>query len=482
MPARAPSIARAVGVQLAGRALGTLASLVTVAVTTRYLGVQAYGVLTAAIVFVSLWSSLTELGVGATIVRKVGDGSGDLHTLVRVNIGLSLLYGIPLTAVCALVGVLLVHRGQSDLAPVLVIVSLGLALQTLSTCLGPVFAVAVRFGPVALGDALSRIGSLAATLLVVTADGGLRWIAAVQLLPPVVVIVVSFLAARAHGPVRPSFDVRAAGRLVRESLPITAVGIVGVLYWRADGLILTLVGDAAEVAAYGLGYTIAFNLAVVSTFYLNSSLSTMTTAFPRDRAEFAGLVRRGLELMLFMGAPVVAFGVPLAGPVVELIGSREFVDVTRVPLMLLLVAVVLTFGTGLVGQALFAAHEQKFLLGLNIVNLVVNIGLNLALAPAFGAVGVGAALIASEVSGLVVCLWKLRRVCGLRLPVAGPVRLLLPVAVGVAVLVPLRHLPVVVPLAAALVAYLGVNLAIGPVTPRVLRGLFARGDVEAVSP
>ncbi len=476
MPVRAPSIARAVGVQLAGRALGTLASLVTVAVTTRYLGVEAYGVLTAAIVFVSLWSSLAELGVGATIVRKVGAGAGDLHTLVRVNVGLSLLYGIPLTVVCAAVGVLLVHRGDTELAPVLVIVSAGLALQTLSTCLGPVFAVAVRFGPVALGDALSRLGSLVATLLVVTADGGLRWIAAVQLLPPVVVIVVSFLAARTHGPVRPLFDLRAAGRLVRESLPITAVAIVGVLYWRADGLILTLFSDAPQVAAYGLGYTIAFNLAVVSTFYLNSSLSTMTAAFPRDRSEFADLVRRGLELMLFMGAPVIAFGVPLAGPVVELLGSTEFVAVTRVPLMLLLIAVVLTFGTGLVGQALFAAHEQKFLLWLNIVNLLVNIGLNIALAPHFGAVGVGIALLVSETSGLLVCFWKLRRVCGLRIPVAGPFRLLLPVAVGVAVLLPLRHLPVVVPLAAALVAYVVVNVVIGPVTPRVLRSLFARGD------
>lgn len=482
MPARAPSIARAVGVQLAGRALGTLASLVTVALTTRYLGVGGYGLLTAAIVFVSLWSSLAELGVGATIVRQVGDGSGDLHTLVRTNVGLSLVYGLPLAAVCAIVGVFLVHPDEPNLAPVLVIVSAGLALQTLSTCLGPVFAVAVRFGPVALADALSRVISLAATLVVVGADLGLRWIAAVQLLPPAVVIVVSFLAARAHGPVRPLFDPRGAARLVRESLPITAVAIVGVLYWRADGLILTLFNDAGQVAAYGLGYTIAFNLAVVSTFYLNSSLSTMTEAFPRDRQEFAGLVRRGLELMLFMGAPVVAFGVPLAGPVVALLGSREFVDVTRVPLMLLLVAVVLTFGTGLVGQALFAAHEQTFLLRLNIVNLAVNIGLNLALAHRYGAVGVGVALIVSEVSGLVVCWWKLRQVCGLRVPWAGPLRLLVPVAAGVAVLIPLRHLPVLVPLAAALVVYLGVNAVAGPVTPAVLRALFARGRAAEAGP
>lgn len=481
MPVRAPSLARAVGVQLAGRAAGTIASLVTVAVTTRYLGVEAYGLLTTAIVFVSLWSSFTELGVGATIVRQVGDGSGDLHRLVRLNVGLSLLYGIPLTAVCALVGLVVVHRGDPDLAGVLVVVSLGLALQTLSTCLGPVFAVAVRFGPVALGDVLSRVLSLGATLAVVALDGGLRWIAAVQLLPPVVVVAVSFVAARRHGPVTPLFDLRAAGRLVRESLPITAVGIVGVLYWRADGLVLSLFSDAAQVAAYGLGYTIAFNLAVVSSFYLNSALSTMTTTFARDREEFAGLVRRGLELMLFLGAPIVAFGAPLAGPVVALLGSEAFVEVTRVPLMLLLVAVVLTFGTGLLGQALFAAHEQRFLLVLNIVNLALNVALNIALAPFLGAVGVGVALIVSEVSGLVVCAWKLHRVCGLTVPLAGPLRLLVPVAVGVAVLVALRPLPVVVPLVAATAAYLLVNLTVGPVTPRVLRILFARGETPVVT-
>lgn len=476
MPRRAPSIARAVAVQLAGRGLGTLASLVTVALTTRYLGVEQYGLLTTAIVFVNLWSSLAELGIGATIVRKVGEGTGELGPLVRLNTGLSLVYGVPLAALCAAVGVL-IHRGEPDLVPVLLVVAGSLALQTVSTCMNPVFAVEVRFAPIALADVVSRVGSLAATVAVMAAGGGLVWIAAVQLLPPAVVLVVTFVAARRHVSVVPRFEPRGSWRLLRESLPITAVGIVGVLYWRADGVVLSLFSDARQVAAYGLAYTIAFNLAVVSQFYLNSVLSTMTTLFPRSRAEFADHTRRGLELMLFLGAPVVAFGVPLTGPVVALLASDEFVAVTRWPLALLLVAVVLTFFTGLLGQALFAAHDQRFLLQLNVVNLVLNVVLNVVLASSLGALGVGIALIASETSGLAVSWWRLRRSCGLRVPVAGPLRLLVPLAAGFVVVLLLRDLPVLLPLLAGLVVYLGVNLVAGPVTLPVLRGFFARPAV-----
>ena len=91
-------IARAFSIQLICRALGMLASVVSVAMTARYLGPGRYGQLTIAIVFISLWVSLADLGVGTVIVRRVTSGRGDLERLVRVNSGLALVYCVPLAA------------------------------------------------------------------------------------------------------------------------------------------------------------------------------------------------------------------------------------------------------------------------------------------------------------------------------------------------------------------------------------------------
>ena len=91
-------IAHAFSVQLICRAVGMLASAVSVAMTARYLGPGHYGQLTIAVVFVGMWISFADLGISTVIVRRVTAGRGDLERLVRVNSGLSLMYCVPLAA------------------------------------------------------------------------------------------------------------------------------------------------------------------------------------------------------------------------------------------------------------------------------------------------------------------------------------------------------------------------------------------------
>src|SRR6201994_2419048 len=100
-------IAHAVLIQLICRALGMLASVVSVAMTARYLGPGRYGQLTIAVAFIGMWTSLADLGIGTVIVRRVTSGRGDLERLVRVNSGLSLLYCVPLAALAAVCGLLI---------------------------------------------------------------------------------------------------------------------------------------------------------------------------------------------------------------------------------------------------------------------------------------------------------------------------------------------------------------------------------------
>ncbi|HSV64504.1 MAG TPA: flippase [Mycobacteriales bacterium] len=477
-PSRAARIVRGVAVQLGARALSTVASVFTVAITTRYLGLHNYGILTTAIVFVGLWSTLTELGVGSVIVRRVSGGAGTLDELVGANLGLSLLYSLPLAGLAMASG-LAVYPGRHDVQMVVAIVSAGLALSTLSSCYPPVFVANVRFGPVALADSLSRLLILASTVVVVTLNGGLRWIGVVQLIPPLVTLAVLALAARRFGRFRPRFDWRVTLPLLRESVPITLMAFVAVLYWRADGLLLSLLSSTAQVAAYGLAYPIAFTLSVLSDFFTSSSLSTMTETFATDRTAFVRLIRSSVQAMFYVGLPIIAFSGFLAGPIVRLLASDAFAGMAAVPLALFFVAAALTFLTSVLSQALFAAHEQRFLLVVNIVNLALNIALNMVLIPHLGAVGSGIALIASELSGLAVASWRLSRVSDYRTPGAFLVRLLPAAGLGVLVLVLGRGLPVLVLIPLTGIVYVVGCALLGPVGPSTLRALLGRGEPTA---
>ena len=215
-------IAQAFSQQLIFRALGLVTSFLTVTATTRYLGPSSYGALTTAVVFVGLWASLTELGIGSVLVRRVMSGRGSLERLVRINAGMSIVYCLPLFAIAAVSGAA-VYRERADVVEMILIISAGLTLTTIASCVEPIFVARVRFGAVALSDLLSRVASLAVTLILIEFRADIVWFAVVQLAPPVVVLLVQGVAASRLVNWRPIFSVSESWGLLRESLPQTAV-------------------------------------------------------------------------------------------------------------------------------------------------------------------------------------------------------------------------------------------------------------------
>jgi O-antigen/teichoic acid export membrane protein len=458
-----------------------IASVFTVAATTRYLGPSDYGKLTTAVVFVGLWISLTELSVGSIIVRRVMAGKGDLQRLVRVNAGMSLVYCLPLYAIAAATGVV-VYRDRTDVVEMIMIVSGSLILTSITSCFEPIFVAKVRFTAVAVSDLLSRVASLGATMVLLTLHANVVWFAIVQLMPPLVVLVIQGAAAARIMDWRPIFSAAESWQLLRESLPLTGVLIIAVLYWRADGVILSIRSTSEQVGVYGLAVTLAFTLAVLTTFFQSSTLSAMTNSFARDLDEFAQFVSRSVESMLFVGAPIAVVGAIVAEPVIELIGSTDYVKAGGPTLALLAVAVSLTFLTGALSQALFAAHDQVFLLRLNIVNLIGNIVLNIILTPHYGAVGAATALLATETIGTAIVTWRLGRLAPYNTPWLFMLRLLLPLTASAGAAVSMRHFPVLITIPVAVAVYAAVNLMNGPVTLKVIKATLADEEISGSTP
>jgi O-antigen/teichoic acid export membrane protein len=454
-------IAHAFSIQLAGRALGMLASMVTVALTARYLGPGRYGQLAVAVIFIGMWISLTDLGIETIIVRRVTSGRGDLERLVRVNSGLSLLYCVPLAALAAGTGLLIYH--DTDVRVMLVVLSGQLLMLTMLSRFQPVFLTTVQFSAVAVSDVVSRLSTLAVVGCLVAMRADVIWFAVAQLVPCAVQLAIQGSAAARHVSLRPVFSLRETTDLLRETLPLTGAMVIGILYWRADGVILSLLNTHAEVGVYGLAYMIAFNTAALSTFFLKSTLSTATELFARDVAAFAAFLRRTVEVMCFLAVPIAVVGTLLAGPLMGFFGDQGFVGRGTPTLALLFVASALRFVTAALGQGLVACHQQQFFFRVFVVTLAFNVALNLALDGRFGAVGAGIALVCTEVFGMVAASWWLRRRCGYRAPGLFVLRVLMPTAASVAVALAFSGQHVVLILGAAAVAYLGTSMAVGPI-------------------
>jgi O-antigen/teichoic acid export membrane protein len=422
-------LARGFSIQLVGRLASLLLSVVSIAITVRYLGVDRYGVLTAAVVFSGLFDAFSDIGLNAATVRRAAAGRGTVEHLIGLNLGTSVIYAVPLWVITSVAGVL-VYDGRSQLQLGVVIVASSLLFRAVGTSYAPIFELASRFGPVALSDFAGRVLSIAMMIVAVRLDLGLVPFFVVQVAPTVVTTAVQMIASRSMGRFRPVFDRAQILDLVREGAPFAVIALIAVVYYRADGVALSLLSNDTEVGSYGLGYRMATTLSVVPTVFAATIFPSLIRTHVTGRDAFNGFATRAVEFMNLLAVPVATFGIVLAADFVALFASHSAVPIATVAARYLFVATALGFTNTIVAHCLMAAHDQRFLVWLSLLSLVVNIGLNIGLDAHYGAAGAGAALVATEVLSVALAFARLRHVTGFAVPWAYSGRLL--VVAGIA--------------------------------------------------
>jgi O-antigen/teichoic acid export membrane protein len=202
------------------------------------------------------------------------------------------------------------------------------------------------------------------------------------------------------------FDRVLARRMLRESLPFALVGAFTLAYARGDVIVLRASAADAEVGAYryaGQLIEVAKQLPVL----------VLTVLFPQLARAFRDSTGRLVRLENRVAALLVVAGVAL-GAVIALVAPPAIVLLApgfsrSIPTLRVLAASVPLLFLNAALLHFFIARDRE---GLNVlfagVMVLVNLGVNLGLAPRFGAVGSALAQLATELSLTTACLYALR--------------------------------------------------------------------------
>jgi O-antigen/teichoic acid export membrane protein len=479
--ATARLVLRGLTVQLVGRVVGLVVSLVTLTLTVRYLGASDYGLLVAVVAFAGLFDSFVDLGVGTVIVRRVSGGTGSMERLVGINLSITLIYAIPLWALATVSG-LVVYADRPTLQLGIAIVALGVVCRAISICFHPIYETAVRFGALTVSEVISRVAALALTIVLIQHEAGVVALMSTQVIAPLIALIVLLVVSRRRGRFVPRFERREAFELLRQGLPLATLEVVAVIYYRVDGVLLSVLSSSEQVGAYGLAYRVASNAAIVGSLFGNSVLSTMARAWAEGRHAFNAVVSRSLNFMLLCATPLVVFGIALGPAVVELIASESYTDSAGRATQLVFAATAVGYINVVLSYALIAAHKQRYLVIASPIALVFNIVLNLALVPSHGAEGAGIALVCTEIcAALAAGIW-LYRATRYPIPLRFVARLLLPVALSVAALWALQHEPVLLRILVLGAVYAVSVLVAGPVRVSEVKALMGRNpEIQAAT-
>lgn len=313
-----------VGLKWAAR----LGSLVTLAVLTRHLGPEDFGVVAAAAAYVPLLALLAEVGFSAYLVQATTADQRRLSTATWCNLALGVGIAAVTFAVAPLVEDLL---GLPGFAPMLQVLSVAVVFSALTGTPAALLRRRLAFRAYAARNLFAAIGSQVLAVTLVLSGAGVWALVSQYVAYSAIACVSVWVAARW----RPSltFSVADARRMVAFGGRVIGGDLVGVLRgWLETMILVSVVGTA------GLGYwTIATRLVqVASDLTASTVVFVSSSVFARIKTQqlrVAGGYLRAQSVILSLAGSVMVFlsvASPLLVPLVYGAGWEQSAQLAQV--------------------------------------------------------------------------------------------------------------------------------------------------------
>jgi O-antigen/teichoic acid export membrane protein len=248
----------------------------------------------------------------------------------------------------------------------------------------PIAGAILGFGPytvAAVGYLLLPVtgGGLPAALWIFALAPYVLAVAAALVRPPL--SVVSFGRPSA-GPAR---------RAIREGLRTYPGELAAMLHLRADVLLLGILAPAASLGIYVVAYQSIEPILVLASA---GSATILALGHGRPEVEGGAVTARLIRETLLVGGGLAVVAAVLAPVLVPLVYGEAFTE-SVVPLLILLPGIV-ALACGRIAMAdLMRRNMLERMAAISVAAMILNVGLNMALIPAFGAVGAAVASLAS---------------------------------------------------------------------------------------
>lgn len=364
-----PAAVRGGAFRVGGYTIGVLVSAISAALLFRYLGVVDIGRYITALSLVAILGALSDLGLTAVGVREVSIRPLDerwqvARELLGLRITLTVLGGIVITAIAAVVY-------SATLAAGVALASVGLLLQATQDNFALPLFVGLRLGWVAALE-LSRqvLTTIVVVLLVLAGAPFLSFLAISIPVGAVALIATAWLVWDTRS-LTPVFSWSRSRTLLAAVLPYAAAVAASALYFRVSILLVSVLSDSTQLGYFGASFRIIEVLALVPALLVGSAFPIFARAARDDHDRLGYSLGRVYEVSVIVGAWVavsIAVGAPLA---IAIIGGPKFQPAATV-LAFQGVALGAMFVSGVWANGLLSLGVYRQILLLNVAALLLN--------------------------------------------------------------------------------------------------------------
>lgn len=406
-PQASGRVVRGGALRAGGYVVGTLLSLIGVAMVTRYLGLEEFGRYSVVISLITVVGAVTDGGMGTLGLREYSQRRGeDRHELMRTLLGLRLATTAVGALIAASIAAAIGYRAELVVGALLA--GVGFMFIVGQTTLGIPLGASLRNSALAGIDLLRQALTVALFGVLVLAGAGTAAFLAVPIPVGVVVVIVLGVLVRGQMSLRPRVAPREWLALLRTSVGFVLATAVGTIYIYTAQILTEFVTTDREVGLFAVSFRVFVVLAVVPGLLVTVAFPVLARAARDDRDRLAFGVGKLFDVSLLLGlgaAVALSTGAPA---IIQVMAGREFADAVGA-LRIQSVAVVMTFVLATWGFALLSLHEHRSLLRANAAAFVASAAAVALLAGEFGAEGAALGTVLGEfvlASGYLVALTR----------------------------------------------------------------------------
>jgi len=381
-------------VQIAGKAVTTAIAVVMLAYLARYLGVGGYGEYTTIFAFLGFFAIVADMGFYTVAIREMAKDMSNAQKVMGNVFSLRLIFALIVLIIAPIVGYLIPSYSEA--------VKIGILIATFSSffvllnqVFVSIFQVHLRMDRSVISDVAARIVLFVLTLIFIKLGFSLQFFIWANVIANLVLVLVSFLLSRRFLIYRPQLDLKYCRYIFKESLPLGIVIVLGLIYFKIDTVMLSIMKDSTAVGIYGAPYKILEILITIPSIFMGSVFPLISKYIKEGDNRFQESFKTSFDFMLIIAVPLVVGIYLLAKPIVNLILGPEFIASTLV-LQYLIFAVLIIFLGTIMGNFVVAANLQKKLVWIYLFSVFFNITGNLILIPRYSYIGSSITTIATE--------------------------------------------------------------------------------------
>jgi O-antigen/teichoic acid export membrane protein len=392
-----------------GNAISAIISFVITVYIARLLPVSDFGSYITVISFVTLFGIFTDFGINTVIIREGAKNPEDTHNLIFSAMGLK--YLMSLASMLAVIVFALFTPYSFEVKALIALMSITLLMGGIGSMFSAVFNIYQDMKYISIIQIAERTTFASFALIFLIAGLGVPGVILAIIIAAFVSLMLSFVLSRRIHYYKLNFRPILDYTILMPAFWFGIAGLLGTVWQRVDTIMLSLLTNMTQVGLYtpAVNYVGIGDMAVLA---LTGAFFPIVSRTVHERRVSKKELSRYLGYFAVVGLVIVAITYAFGGELMILAFGPKYAE-SIVFINILIIGFAVNLVTIPTSLLLDATNNQKVHV-LNATYLTgVNVGLNLILIPALGALGAAYATTISQslgaALGIPIALYVLRR-------------------------------------------------------------------------